>query len=98
MFSGNICYFLALSISPEIIIVERTKATVMVSLSEIITGACEGFLEVFGSDVRETECCFLYAARVRSLIRDVDIRFEVVTTVRTHIVAFWSSRACSVAW
>jgi hypothetical protein len=70
----------------------------MVSLSEIITGACEGFLEVFGSDVKGTECCFLYPARVRSLIRDVDIRFEVVTTVRIHIVAFWSLTVCSVVW
>jgi hypothetical protein len=70
----------------------------MVSLYEIITGACEGFLEVFGSDVKETECCFLYTARVRSLIRAVGIRFEVVTTVRFHIVAFWSLTACSAVW
>jgi hypothetical protein len=67
----------------------------MVSLSEIVLAHVEASWKFLGPTSKR-ERCFTYAARVKSLIQDGGIRFEVVATVRIHIVAFLVLTAFSV--
>jgi hypothetical protein len=57
----------------------------MVYLSEIVQAHVEASWKFLGQ-ASKRECCFTYAARVKSLIRDAGIRFEVVATVPFRVL------------